>query len=323
MSKDKVWVGFDLGGTKMLAKIFDDNYQTLGKAKLKTEGYRGSEAGLERMEQVINDALESAGATAEQVQVIGVGCPGPINPNKGKIVEAPNLGWSNVPVAKKLGKAFDCDVAVCNDVDAGVYGEFHLGAAKGAHSAVGIFPGTGIGAGAVIGGQMVQGGNLSCMELGHIPLFPETSGSGEHGTTLELECSRLKIASEAARAAYRGQAPHLLELCGTDLSKITSGKLAKSIKAGDKAIEEIVERSATLLGCGVATVVHLLAPDIFVLGGGLVEALPELYLGTVEKSARSRVLETYKDSFKIVTAELGDDAGVIGAAAWARNRFGV
>ncbi|MEX2578675.1 MAG: ROK family protein [Verrucomicrobiales bacterium] len=315
----RVWVGFDLGGTKMLAKVFDDDYRTLGGAKQKTRGAKGAATGLSRMASLIEEALEHAGAEAGQIAGIGVGCPGPVNPAKGEIVEAPNLGWENVPVESVLGDAFACRVVICNDVDAGVYAEYAQGAARGARCAVGIFPGTGVGAGAVIDGKLLQGANLSCMELGHIPLYPETSGSGEHGTTLEMTCSRLKISSEAVRAAYRGLAPHLLKSCGTDMSRITSSKLAASIAAGDTEIENIVRRAATFLGCGVATVVHLLAPDVIVLGGGLVEAMPDLYLETVRRAAMDRVLGPYRDSFRIVAAELKDDAGVTGAAAWARN----
>lgn len=316
---ERVWIGFDLGGTKMLAKVFNDRYETIGRAKQKTQGAKGMKAGLARMVDTAAAALDNAGVDASRLAGIGVGCPGPINPEKGVIVEAPNLGWKNVPVEAHLGKAFGVRAVICNDVDAGVYAEYQAGAARGARCAVGIFPGTGIGAGAVINGRLLHGASLSCMELGHIPLFPETSGKGENGTTLEMECSRLKIAAEAARAAYRGQAPHLLKACGTDIANITSGALAKAIEAGDTAIEDIVRRAATLLGCGVATVVHLLAPDVIVLGGGLVEAMPGIYLETVRKSAQDRVLGPYKKSFKIVTAELAEDAGAMGAAAWARK----
>lgn len=315
----RVWVGFDLGGTKMLAKVFNDDYQTLGKSKQKTQGAKGSEAGLTRMESVIEEALADAGVDSSLIAGIGVGCPGPISPETGTLVEAPNLGWKNVPIEDAIGETFNCRAVICNDVDAGVYAEYEEGAARDARCAVGIFPGTGIGAGAVINGRMMQGASLSCMELGHIPIFPETSGHGEDGSTLEKECSRLKIATEAARAAYRGLAPNLLNSCGTDISKITSGKLAAAIEDGDEEIEHIVRRAASLLGCGVATVVHLMAPDVIVLGGGLVEAMPDIYLDTVRQATIDRVLDTYKDSFRIVAAELEDDAGVLGAAAWARK----
>lgn len=315
----RVWVGLDLGGTKMLANVFDDQYRVLGRAKQKTQGAKGARAGLKRMVDTVADALADAKVDPSQLAGIGVGCPGPIDPSRGIIVEAPNLGWHNVPVEAHLGKAFGVRAVICNDVDAGVYAEYQAGAAKGARCAVGIFPGTGIGAGAVIEGRLLQGSTLSCMELGHIPLFPETSGQGEDGTTLETECSRLKIAIEAARAAYRGQAPALFAACGTDISKITSGALAKAIAAGDTEIENIVRRAATLLGCGVATVVHLLAPDVIVLGGGLVEAMPKLYLEAVRKSTLARILGPYRKSLKIVTATLAEGSGSMGAAAWARK----
>lgn len=315
----RFWVGLDLGGTKMLAKVFNDDYQTLGRAKQKTQGAKGYKSGLSRMESVIDEALDDAGVSPNQIAGIGVGCPGPINPDAGVLVEAPNLGWRNVPIEGHLGDAFDCRAVICNDVDAGVYAEYEEGAARDARCVVGIFPGTGIGAGAVMDGKLVQGAALSCMELGHIPLFPETSGRGEGGTTLEMECSRLKIASESARAAYRGLAPNLMEACGTDLSNITSGKIAAAIEKGDIEIENIVGRAATLLGCGVATVVHLMAPDVIVLGGGLVEAMPGIYVDTVRQSALDRVLPPYRDSFTIVAAELEDDASVMGCAAWARK----
>ena len=318
-SAGRVWVGLDLGGTKMLANVFDDQYRVLGRAKQKTQGAKGARAGLKRMVETVAAALADAGVDPSSLAGIGVGCPGPIDPSRGVIVEAPNLGWRNVPVEAHLGTAFGVRTVICNDVDAGVYAEYQAGAAKGARCAVGIFPGTGIGAGAVIEGRLLQGSSLSCMELGHIPLFPETSGMGEDGTTLETECSRLKIAIEAARAAYRGQAPHLFEACGTDISKITSGALAKAIAAGDTEIENIVRRAATLLGCGVATVVHLLAPDVIVLGGGLVEAMPKLYLEAVRKSTLARILAPYRKSLRIVTATLTEGSGSMGAAAWARK----
>ncbi|NNE91507.1 MAG: ROK family protein, partial [Verrucomicrobiales bacterium] len=212
-SAGPVRVGLDLGGTKILAKIFDEEYRELGKAKVKTEGHRGVQSGLKRMGRTIKDALDEAGVKKKQVLTIGVGCPGPIDPVNGILVEAPNLGWKNAPVAEFLGAEFDAPTVICNDVDAGVFAEFEMGAARDSKCVVGIFPGTGIGAGAVVDGQLLHGSGLSCMELGHIPLYPESGGGG---STLETECSRLKIAAESARAAYRGLAPNLLETCGTE-----------------------------------------------------------------------------------------------------------
>ena len=142
-------------------------------------------------------------------------------------------------------------------------------------------------------------------------------GCGQIGC-LETVASRLSIAAAALVAAYRGQAPFMLEHSGGELSNICSGLLAQSIEAGDKAVENIVRRAASWIGIGVSTMVQLLVPDVVVLGGGLVEAMPELYLSEVEKSARKNVMSVYKNSFVLKPAELGDYAAVIGAAAWAR-----
>ena len=139
--------------------------------------------------------------------------------------------------------------------------------------------------------------------------------------TLEAEASRLSIAAEAAKAAYRGDAPSLAKNTGTDLADIRSGALAESIEAGDKVVRRLVEEAAESIGIGVVNVIHLLCPDTIVLGGGLVEAMEDLIVGTVTKTARKSVMGVYKDRFKVVAAKLGDDAGVKGAAAWARRKI--
>lgn len=310
-NKNKIhWVGLDLGGTKMLAKVYDGDFKELASAKRKTEGHRGLDDVLKRMGQTIRQAMDEADVSLKQLSGIGIGCPGPVDPEAGVLLAAPNLGWKNVPIRKIFKKEFGCPAVACNDVDSGVFGEYKFGAAKGARSAVGIFPGTGIGGGAVIHGRLLEGGNITCMEIGHTPF-------GEGGQTLEEVCSRLAIASESAAAAYRGQAPYILKNCGTDMAKITSGKIAAAIENGDKAIEKIVKQAACRLGSGVATVVQLIAPEVIVLGGGLVEAMPELFLKTLEKSVDEKVLTPFRGKYRIVEAELGDDAGVQGAAAWA------
>lgn len=309
-NKKKYWAGLDLGGTKMLAKIYDGDFNELGATKRKTEGHKGLDNVVGRIGKCIRKALDEAGVAGEALAGLGIGCPGPVDPEAGVLLEAPNLGWKDVPIRDIFQQEFDCPVVPCNDVDSGVFGEYKFGAARGARSAVGIFPGTGIGGGAVIHGRLLEGANITCMEIGHIPF-------SEAGLTLEEVCSRLAIASESAAAAYRGQAPYMLEKCGTDMAKITSGKIAAAIEHGDVAIEKIVKQAACRLGSGVATVVQLIAPEVIVLGGGLVEAMPELFLKTLAESVHEKVLAPFRGRYRIVEAELGDDAGVQGAAAWA------
>jgi glucokinase len=143
-------------------------------------------------------------------------------------------------------------------------------------------------------------------------------GCGARGC-LEAVASRLVISAAAAQAVYRGQAPNLRKLAGTDLSEIRSGALADAISAGDEVVERIVREAGTHIGIAVANVVHLLAPDKVVLGGGLVEAMPELITQAVRTTAVSRVMPSFAESFQVVAAELGDDASVMGAAAWAQE----
>ena len=318
---DKVWVGFDLGGTKMLAVVFDENFQVLGKKRRKTRDKMKDGVQLDRLADTIRMALADAGANESAVQGIGAGCPGPLDLKKGVILEAPNLGWRNVELKDYFATQFDCPAEICNDVDAGVFGEYTHGAGQGARCVLGVFPGTGIGGGCVYEGQIFRGSRASCMEVGFMQMATEgpAAGVGPVGT-LEALASRLWISAEAAKAVYRGKAPNLAKLAGTDLANIRSGILSKAIAAGDKAVEEIVALAAQQVGRAIGSLVNVLAPDIVIVGGGLAEAMPELYLSETQKGAKRNVLPSLKDCFKIRIAELGDNATVIGAAAWVKQQ---
>jgi len=318
--KQKYWIGFDLGGTKMLAKVYDSDFTAVGSDRTKTRGNEGAEAGVERIKQTIRNALKNADVSVKQAAGIGVGCPGPLDLDLGVVLDTPNLGWQNVQLRKELQAEFGCPTFIVNDVDAGLYGEHRFGAAKGSRTSVGIFPGTGIGGGCIYEGKILRGRKSSCMEIGHVQVMPEgpRCGCGRRGC-LEAVASRLSIASRAAMAAYCGQAPNLLKEAGTDLANIRSGALAAAIEAGDVVVESIVREAARHIGRAAANIVNLLAPDVVVLGGGLVEAMTELFVGEVENTARKRVLTSFKDTFTVVPASLGDDASVMGAAAWAQQ----
>lgn len=315
-SADNYWIGFDLGGTKMQASVFNDAFECVGLKRKKTRGHEGREAGLTRIIKTIERAIEESGVPRKKMRGIGVGSPGPLDLDQGIIIDTPNLGWQNVPLKKTLEDAFHCPVVIANDVDAGVYGEYRHGAAQGARCVLGVFPGTGIGGGCVYEGKLLRGKKGSCMEIGHMQILPDgpLCGCGQNGC-LEAVASRLAISSAAAAAAYRGDAPHLLEAEGMDLSNIRSGAIKRSIEAGDRAVEHIVRDAARWLGVGIANAVNLLAPDVVVLGGGLVEALPRLMLESVTESAMAHAMPAFHDEFKIVVARLGDDATVMGAAS--------
>ncbi|MFN0196124.1 MAG: ROK family protein, partial [Planctomycetaceae bacterium] len=314
-SEKDCWLGFDLGGTKMLAVVYDADFKPLGRKRKRSRGHEGQQSGLDRIKSTVQQALEEAGVTVDRIRAIGVGCPGPLDLEKGIIVDAPNLGWTNVPLKSFLEEEFHVPAVIANDVDCGVFGEYRFGAAKDARCVVGVFPGTGIGGGAVYEGHIIRGKNQTCMEIGHINVMPNgpLCGCGLRGC-LEAVASRLAISAAAAQAAYRGQAPHLHALVGSDLARIRSGDLAASIDAGDEVILKIVRDAARNIGVAVASVVHLLAPDLILMGGGLVEAMPKLFVDQVKESAKKNVMPAYQKTFDVVAAKLGNDATALGAA---------
>lgn len=321
-SDKKLWIGFDLGGTKMLTVAYDDQWKEQGRRRRKTRGREGSDSGSQRILSTITRLLDENDLDESDIAGIGIGCPGPIDLEKGNILTTPNLGWDDIEIGSLLKKKFDCPVVVLNDVDAGVFGEYRFGAAKQSRCAVGIFPGTGVGGGCVYEGKILKGAGISCMEIGHTRISSSNRSSGLALTgTVESEASRLTIAAEAAKAAQRGDAPHLLKKAGTDIAEIRSGAISDSIENGDKVVKQLVEQAAESVGFAVVNVVHILAPDTIILGGGMVEAMEDLIVGTVKKTARNNVMSVYKDRFNVVAAKLGDDAGVLGAAAWAREQI--
>ncbi len=314
------WIGFDLGGTKMLACVLDKDYQVLGTARKSTNGSDGQMKGRKKIVTAIEEAIVAAGVNPKGLQGIGIGCPGLVNPEKGVLINAPNLGWNNVQLSTMLKGIFKKPVVVLNDVDAGTFGEYKLGAGKGARSLLGVFPGTGVGAGFVYNGQLVMGRAVSAMELGMIYLPGTHLGSPHDGTVLlEDLTSRLALASQAGVACYRGQLPELDKKTRGNLRDIRSKALANALRGGDEAGAVMFRNSIRYLGMGVAAVVNLLAPDHVTLGGGLVEELPTVYLSMLKAEVNRFAVPGLARGVKYSIAKLGGTAVAIGSVAWLRD----
>ena len=317
-AKQRYWVGFDLGGTKMMATVFDGAFRPCASAKAKTGVNEGPKAVEGRIRGAIEMALKEAKIAPGSLAGIGVGCPGVLDLDNGIILEAPNLRWKRVHLRKLLEGWFKCRVALANDVDAGTYGEYRFGAGRGARTLVGVFPGTGIGGGCVYDGKLLRGKTGSAMEIGHIPVRENgrLCGCGRRGC-LEALAGRLAISAEVAQSVFRGEAPFLAANGGADLKKLKSGLLARAIKAGDASVERIVRDAMHLMGRAIGGVVNLLAPDVVVLGGGLVEAMPKIALEEVRRGLKDPAMATFARQVKGATAARGDDATTMGAAALA------
>jgi glucokinase len=314
----KYSIGVDLGGTKTLVAVFNEKLAVVGSARVPTEGRRGAKEGLKRIWATVQDALKDADVRPGEIRALGIGCPGVVDSTEGVLREASNLGWKKVRIGDYLSRRIDGKVCVLNDVDAGTYAEYHMGAGKGSRSMLGVFPGTGVGGGFVYDGEILRGKAVSCMEIGGLRMLGSTlEGKSNEPVTLEGLCGRLAIASACVVEAMRGNAPTILENAGQDISRIKSGLIKKSIEARERSVLNIMKRSAHYLGIGVTGAVELLAPDVVVLGGGLVEKMPDIYLDGVSSAVSRYGSKAIVRDVRFAVAEMGDLAVASGAAAYA------
>ena len=316
-------VGVDMGGTKILAAVINAKGEIVQQAKMATKPKKGADEVIKRIERCIREAVDAAALKPSQIRAIGIGSPGPLDPETGVIIFAPNLGWSNVPLKAKLEANLSIPTFVDNDVNVGTLGESAFGAGQGVKSLVGIFVGTGIGGGIILDGKLYHGVNKTAGEVGHMIVKANgpQCGCGNFGC-LEAVASRTAITRELQKAILKkGKKSILTKLNGGKLDQIRSQAIAKAVKRGDKPTIKVMQRAGKYLGISVASIVHFLNPEMIVLGGGVIEAMGDSLLDPIRRAAAKYALPTTMDGVQIVEATLGDNAGVIGAAALARQRL--
>lgn len=269
-----------------------------------------------RMVKCVRACMKAAGLPADEVKVLGVAAPGPIDIENGILTETPNLGVRDFPLAARLEEELGFPVVLENDVNAGLYGEFVYGKARGLSEVIGLFPGTGIGGAMILGGALYRGAGGGAGELGHMVLQPggPICGCGKRGC-LEALASRGAIARELALLAVTGKAPTIAALAGSDSSLVKSGVIAEAVAAGEQDVIEVVERSAWWLGLGMANCVNIFNPQAIVLGGGLVEKLGDHYIQIAERTMREQAMGFPVRGVRVIPAVLGDNAAIVGAAA--------
>jgi glucokinase len=315
-------LGIDLGGTKILAAAIDKDGHVLSRSKRKTKAQRGPGEALDRMAECARDAARAAGLEMADIVAAGVGAPGPLDPIRGIIIDTPNLKFVNLPLKDELEARISVPVFVDNDVNLGVFGEFVYGAARGVQHAIGLFVGTGVGGGVIIDGKLHHGFSLNGGELGHMVLDPDgpTCGCGNRGC-LEAFASRTAIQREIEAAIKAGKKTVVPKLVNGDLSQITSGVLKKAIEQNDSVVQQILKSVCKYLGIGVGSLLNILSPEVVVLGGGVVEAMPDFFIERVKKQAFKIAFPVCCENVRIVASALGDDAVILGAGALARQRL--
>ena len=316
--------GMDLGGTKILAAVVDQEGRIVAEAKLRTKAERGPDVVIDRMAKTVQQAALQAGIDWADVEAVGIGAPGPVNPVTGFVYNPPNLpGWDEIALGPHLSKALGIPVYVENDVNLGTLGEHTLGAGRGTKDMVGIFVGTGIGGGLILDGKLRSGFRHAAGEVGHMIVMADgpVCGCGKRGC-LEAVASRTAIERDIRLGIAAGRESLIPKLIG-DRGRLTSGVLDKALRKGDPLVMEVMSRVQWYLGLHAASMVNLIDPEMIVFGGGVIEALGEEFLEQIRVTARQYYIQqTDADKVQIVPAKLGDHAGVLGAAVLARQRPG-
>src|SRR5262245_17196484 len=318
MRREGYYVGLDVGGTTMKGGVVDDDGRSLGKVSLPTEAHRGQAAGLERMCETIRAAVDEAGIGLADVAAIGVATPGTMDIPAGVILDPPNLKpWQNVPVRDHVHRAFGLPTAFQNDANAAAMGEFWVGAGRSTHSMALFTLGTGVGGGIVIDGQVLTGRHSHGAELGHMKIemtSPRQCGCGRWGC-LEAYASATAVVRRAAEALQRdGSRSALHRLDGA----LTARAVFEAAAAGDALAQKLVEETAFYLAVGAVNTMHALDPDMVVFGGGMTAA-GEGFLDRIRTHIRELAFPVCAERTQVRYAELGGDAGFIGAAACGRQ----
>src|SRR6516162_8192827 len=280
-------VGVDLGGTKILAGVFNGSLECIGTSKVSTKAQRGLDAVVERIGRVVQDAVDEADLSLKQLAGVGIGAPGAVDFEAGTVIFAPNLeGWKDVPLKKALEKQLDVPVFVENDGNIAVLG-VHVAELKAKpRNVVGIFVGTGIGGGLIINGELYSGFGHTAGEIGHMVMEVDglKCGCGNKGC-LEALASRTAIFQQIKAGIKDGQKTILTEMLGNDLADLRSGDLRKAIRRGDKFVDGIVESASEYIGIATANLINILNPEVFVLGGGVIEALEDEMMSVIIETA--------------------------------------
>ena len=323
MVDTRYFVGLDVGGTTMKAAVVDDSGTAFPSVSLPTEPERGAEAGLETMCVAIRQAIKAAGMSLDDITAIGVATPGLMDIKLGLILDPPNLKpWRNVAVPQYIQAKFEKPVAFQNDANAAAFGEFWVGAGKEVDSFVLFTLGTGIGGGIVIGNQVLEGEHSHGGELGHmriaLPTEGRLCGCGRRGC-LEAYASATGVLGRTREEtpAYRGPTV-LRDLLRKKGEELTAKDIFDAAATGDPLASKLVDDTAYYLALGACNAIAMVDPQMIAFGGGMIAAGPS-FLQTIKDYVLRVGLDYPAGKVQIQYAQLGSDAGFIGAAGCART----
>ena len=312
----KVTVGVDLGGTHMQIGVVNPACEIIGRSGTKTEATRGPTAILDTIAEHVRIALDRAGM--KRADAIGLAAPGAIDPERGVVLNAPNLKWDDLHAADELARRLDMPVVLDNDVNAAVFAEQRLGAGQGCDDLLGVWIGTGVGGGLVLRGEVYHGPRRTAGEIGHVLIDPDNpKGQRE----LEHQCSRTAIARDICEAIERGEASMLANSL-KDGSPCTSSLIASALDQKDELTTRVVTLAGEKIGRVVGSLVTLLSLECIVVGGGLVEEAGSHIVEPIQRAARASCWPEELQGVEVRATKLGANAGLLGAAILAAARTG-
>lgn len=323
MASEHTVIGIDLGGTKISTGLVRNDGKIIARDYQQTRAAEGQAAVIERVLDGARRVIAQAEIGRSQAAAVGIGAPGPLDIAAGVVVAPPNLpGWERVPLKQLIEDDLGITTFLENDANAAALGEYHFGAGRGVEHMIYITVSTGIGGGLILDGKLYHGASGMAGEIGHITIKPggPLCGCGNRGC-LEAMASGTAIARRARERVTSGASTLIAGLAEGDPQRITAKLVAEAASQGDAEAQEILAEAMDYLGIGVANLVNLFNPQLIVIGGGLMNIGEKLFR-PVRRAIDQHTFPPATQAVKVVPAALGDDAGMLGAAAVALLRLG-
>ena len=317
--KKNILIGIDVGGTNVKVGCFDLDLKLFGKISIETAADMGPELLVARIADSIKKLINKCGFKIEDLAACGIGTPGPADYKAGIIINSTNMPkFKNVPIRKMLGDALHCPVAFDNDANTACLGEFVAGAGKDITDMIFFTLGTGIGGGIISDGKLLRGSGGNAAELGHLIIEPDgrLCNCGQRGC-VEAYASANQTAKRATEAIESGAESSLKEVL-KEKGGLTSKDVYEHLAKGDALAKEITDETAKALAILCVNMLHTTEPQRIVFAGGMIAA-GNILLDRIKYYFQEQIWKLKKETVKICFATLGEDAGIIGAAALAKE----
>lgn len=308
-------LGIDLGGTNIVAGVVDADYKIIGTGKVKTNAPRPAEEIADDMAKAAFDAVKNAGLTMDDIDTCGIVTPGSVDAVNGVVTYANNLGFNNVALAALMKERTGKDFYIENDANAAAYGEYIAGAGRGTNNFIAITLGTGVGGGIIIDGKIYSGSNGAGGELGHtiIAMNGEVCTCGRIGCW-EAYASATALIRQTKQAMIRYPESRMWELCDGKLENVNGITAFNAMRSGDFAGTLVVDRYTEYVAVGIANVINTFQPDVVCIGGGISKEGDTLVNPIKRFVEGENYARNMRSKTVIKTADLGNNAGIIGAA---------